>query len=339
MNDGVTSEVAQDDRRSVDFSLLPISSKSFPRVIVNTILSSMGFVVLGCSFFVFGSLFDETLMFDESTTIGAMIGMSVAIGVVIFTVTMEAIGAGRKNRESEVKIPQFAGMNQFEYVAQADSVMYDNHFMSLGVGSEVQHVVKGPGFEIGEYIIEDVSSKFHHYGFIEITLENTVPHIILDSMLNEMSESSSVDFNDRIKIDIKKDQMVQLEGDFIDYFTAYVVEGYGRDALYILTPDLMSTLVDTAADYDIEFINNKLYFVSREVFRTKEQFQKAFTVIEKVSNKVNKRSRRYLDEHASIVDTPDKYLKRSSNLRYILCILVFGVGFFILLFSGIFPTN
>lgn len=339
MNENIVLEAAHDNGRIIDFSSLPSPSKEFPRIIVNAILGSMAFVFLGCSFFIFGSLFDSALIFDESTTISAMVGMSIAIGVVIFTVTMESIGAGRKTRESEVKIPQFAVTNQFDYVAQADSAAYNNHFMSLGVGSEIQHIVKGPGFEIGEYIIQDASSKFHHYGFIEITLENTVPHIILDSTLNEMSESSSTDFNGKIEIDMKKNQMVQLEGDFIDYFKTYVVEGYGRDALYILTPDLMSVLVDTAADYDIEFIDNKLYFASRDVFRTKDQFQKAFTVIEKVSNKVNKRSKRYVDEHASIVNTRDSYLKRSSNLRYVLYILVFGVGFFVLLFSGIFPKN
>lgn len=333
-------ELKHDIDKVIDLSMLPVASREFPSGIKNTLIVFMVIIVLACSYIVFGSLAENALVFERSIIVMAMIGMSIAIGVIIFIVTMEIIVENKKIRESEKKIPQFATVNHFEYAAKTDSSSYTTRFFSVGVGAEVQHVVKGRRFEVGEYIIEDGSSpaKFHHYGFIEITLESKVPHIILDSVSNETSQSSEQDYSGKIRIDLNKDQMMQLEGDFTNYFRVYVAEGYARDALYILTPDLMAILADTVADYDIEFVDNKLYLASRDVFRTADQFYKAFSAIEKITNAVNKRSDRYVDEHTSSVEVGRKYLAHSNNFRYVFYILGWAAFVFFIM-SGVMKTN
>ena len=45
-----------------------------------------------------------------------------------------------------------------------------------------------------------------------------------------------------------------LEGDFDRHFTLYAPDGYGRDALYLLTPDLMSRLIDSARAFDVSLL-------------------------------------------------------------------------------------
>lgn len=333
-------ELKHDSDKVIDFSMLPVVSREFPTGIKNILIVFMAIIVLVCSYIVFGSLADNALIFEGPIIVMAMIGMSIAIGVIIFIVTMEIIVENKKIRESEKKIPQFAKVNHFEYAAITSSSSYTTRFFSVGVGVEVQHVVRGQRFEVGEYIIEDASSpaKFHHYGFIEITLDNKVPHIILDSVSNETSQSSEQDYSGKIRIDLNKDQMMQLEGDFTNYYTVYVAEGYGTDALYILTPDLMATLADAVADYDIEFVDNKLYLASRDVFRTADQFYKAFSAIEKISNAVNKRSDRYVDEHTSSIEVGRRYLAHSNNFRYVLYILGWSAFVFFIM-SGVIKTN
>ncbi len=49
---------------------------------------------------------------------------------------------------------------------------------------------------------------------------------------------------------------LELEGDFGKHFELHVPAGYERDALYVLTPDVMQVLIDEAADRRVEIVDD-----------------------------------------------------------------------------------
>ncbi len=90
--------------------------------------------------------------------------------------------------------------------------------------------------------------------FFVLPLPRHLPHIILDSTHNNFLRRYS-----EYGLEIKNFQRLELEGDFIKHFSLYVPAGYETDALYVFSPDVMNILVQYAADYDIEIIDDTLY--------------------------------------------------------------------------------
>jgi hypothetical protein len=90
------------------------------------------------------------------------------------------------------------------------------------------------------------------YTYLAITLERAVPQLVLDSIRN----------GDNLPMPVEGGQRLHLEGNFDQYFRLFVPNGYERDALYILTPDLMALLIDETGDFDVETVDNKLFVYS-----------------------------------------------------------------------------
>lgn len=94
----------------------------------------------------------------------------------------------------------------------------------------------------------------HVWTYIEVPLPAPVPHLLLDSTRNRraLTLDAAADFD--------RAQVLSLEGDFDRYFTTYFPDGYGADARYFLTPDVMLELIETAADWDVEFVDASMVF-------------------------------------------------------------------------------
>lgn len=89
-------------------------------------------------------------------------------------------------------------------------------------------------------------------GYLAIRLPRRMPHMILDARRNDRGPLSSLQHRPR------DSQRMSLEGDFDTHFRLYVPEGYGPDALYVFTPDLMALLVDETGDLDVEIRDDRL---------------------------------------------------------------------------------
>lgn len=90
--------------------------------------------------------------------------------------------------------------------------------------------------------------------FLSLKLPRHLPHIVLDSTSNNLLKRVS-----EYSIELQGLQRLELEGDFNDYFTLYVPQGYERDALYIFSPDVMELMVRHASRYDVEIVDDTLY--------------------------------------------------------------------------------
>jgi hypothetical protein len=106
----------------------------------------------------------------------------------------------------------------------------------------------------------------HIWGYVVVPLPISVPHMVLDARRGQRPHGLSAGS------DFSRAQILSLEGDFDDFFTVYCPSGYGADALYFLTPEIMAHLIDTASGWDIEFIDNSvIFFRPGAILNTDEQ--------------------------------------------------------------------
>jgi hypothetical protein len=87
----------------------------------------------------------------------------------------------------------------------------------------------------------------------------TYPHLFLDGKQNGASYAYA------------RSQQLSLEGDFDKYFNLYIPDGQQVDALSILAPDVMQTLVDGGRPYDIEVTGNDVFVIARNTSYTPEK--------------------------------------------------------------------
>lgn len=91
----------------------------------------------------------------------------------------------------------------------------------------------------------------HAYGLL-VPTDKQFPDILLDSLKNDRKISSS------IGISVNQKPLL-LEGDFPSTFQVYVSPKFSQEALYLLPPDVMSSLIDNGEEFDIFLHDNVVY--------------------------------------------------------------------------------
>jgi hypothetical protein len=174
------------------------------------------------------------------------------------------------------------------------------------------------------------------YGYLAITLERAVPQLVLDSKRNGSS----------IPMMIGSEQKLALEGDFNKYFTLYAPKGYERDALYIMTPDLMALLIDETGDLDVEVVDDMLFVYSTVPFDTSSAavWQRLGRIVDIVGAKAIRQTDYYSDDRqadraANAVGEQGRRLKLglfgSNSKTVFIVIAVAAVIFFVGIFGAV----
>ncbi len=116
---------------------------------------------------------------------------------------------------------------------------------------------------------------------------------------------------------LARDQVLPLEGDFDKHFTLYCPQEYEQDALYIFTPDLMALLIDEAAPFDVELVDQWMFVYSAKPFAMTDPavLQRLFTIADTVGAKALDQTEHYADDRvgdgaANIVAPQGARLKR-----------------------------
>ncbi|HSW36927.1 MAG TPA: hypothetical protein VLG37_01000 [Candidatus Saccharimonadales bacterium] len=136
------------------------------------------------------------------------------------------------------------------------------------------------------YVIGDnlhFGSRPGRFHGIDIILPTTLPHIYLDAQRRQGFKGP--------RSFLQKSQKLQLEGDFNNYFKAYVVPGFDVLALSILTPDVLQTLIKEADGIDVEIEGNHLRLISNTRigrYEDKKQLMigEARRIVEEVEHKL-----------------------------------------------------
>jgi hypothetical protein len=190
--------------------------------------------------------------------------------------------------------------------------------------------------EIGNYIYYTGSGKnrtAHNYGYIKFSIPRNVPHLLLDAKSNNLfGKLSNLP-------KLTKDQQLSLEGDFNNYFTLYAPNSYEADALYILTPDVMQTLLDNTKDFDVEIVDNNVFIYSNIPFdlTDSQELQDVLHIVSLLSKDVTEQTDYYADERIgdrsqNIIDQKGIRLK-TSKVPLIVTSLIFTAFISFILFA------
>jgi hypothetical protein len=135
-------------------------------------------------------------------------------------------------------------------------------------------------------------------GYCAVRLGTRLPHIYLRAQGGPVSQLTMAALPERA-------QRLSLEGDFDDYFTLFCPEGYERDALYLFTPDVMARLMDRVRGFDVEIIDDWLFFVSSRDVVTLDpgRWQGLSDAVSALSDKIG-RWERWRDDRPAVPASP-----------------------------------
>lgn len=254
----------------------------------------------------------------------ALIVVGIVLGV------RGAFGLGRW--EKWMRLSRFASANQLVYSPFSADPQYPGAIFGLGRSRRaIDHLRSTTDrfLDMGNYQYVTGSGKnstTHNWGFMALHLDRRLPHMVLDSTANNSW------FGTNLPSTFKKEQALSLEGDFNKYFTLYCPKEYERDALYVFTPDLMALLIDEAAPFDVEIVDDWMFVYSSAKFDPKSPalYHRLFRIVDTVGAKTLTQTDRYVDDRigqfsANIVAPQGQRLKKGVPVAAIIIMIVFGI--------------
>jgi hypothetical protein len=252
----------------------------------------------------------------------------IAVGIVGYGIFTLVSG---KNWEKWMRLSRFAAANNLAYAPSTTAPTYPGSIFSLGHSrSAYDHLYSlgGRFLEMGNYRYTTGSGKnstTHTWGFLAFQLDRKLPHIMLDARANNGLFGGS-----NLPTYFAQTQKLRLEGDFNEHFTLYCPTGYERDALYIFTPDLMALLIDEAATFDVEIIDDWMFVYAAKPFNPIDPhvYQRLFRIIDTVGEKTLTQTDRYADERigdpqVDLVAPQGARLKKGVSVGSVIAIVAF----------------
>ncbi len=191
----------------------------------------------------------------------------VIIPTIIIVIAVRGTGPSRRTREERAyRFRRFATANSLTYVpAVAAPPLPSSAFHGSDPRSiDVIRQSTGRFIEAGDHAA-DVSSgdsrRTVTWGYVAIHVGVPLPNLFLDARANDSAGGG-------VGRGFRGDQRLSLEGDFDRYFTLFCPQGYEADALYLFTPDVMARLIDGAAAFDVEIIDDWVILTSTESVAT-----------------------------------------------------------------------
>ncbi len=305
----LTSPVTRQDiaafRRESAGSVVPGSV--VPKSTVASVVSLVLIIIVGLlalSFFL--SAFSN--IFPGGSTIAVLIAtMVVASGVMVAF----RLGGGHATWARLVRLSRFTQANNLSFKANGVVPDYPGAIFGIGSARRVPERISRasrPSIDLGNLNYTTGSGKnrtVHRWGYLAIKLDRMLPNMVLDAKSNNF-------FGSNLPIKFSRSQVLSLEGDFDKYFTLYCPREYERDALYVFTPDLMARLIDEAAQFDVEIVDDWMFVYSSRPFDliNATTIARVFRIVDTVGDKTVDRTERYADER--VVD--DVTLPASASL-------------------------
>lgn len=255
--------------------------------------------------------------------------------IVIVAVAALLIGRGLLSRrhdwQKRWRMARFAEANGLRYEPMSEAPSYPGAIFGIGTSRQVTDHFRTTDdrfLDFGNYRYVTGSGKnrsTHHWGFLALHLDRALPHMLLDSRANNGLLGAT-----NLPAVFSRDQVLSLEGDFDRYFTLYCPAQYERDALYVFTPDLMALLIDEAAPYDVEIVDQWMLVYSARPFPLADPatYQRLLSIVSTVGAKTLTQTDRYVDDRigeftANLVAPQGQRLRRGVSWATIAVIGVF----------------
>jgi hypothetical protein len=127
------------------------------------------------------------------------------------------------------------------------------------------------------------------WSFVAVPLKTDVPHMFLIPQGDNL-------------IGLGREQRLSLEGDFDRFFQLYAPVEYERDALYVITPDLMALLIDHLPGSYVETVDKLLIVTTPRSadFDSAEAWQRVSLLLDTVVPKALRQTRNYRDSRSAV---------------------------------------
>ena len=220
------------------------------------------------------------------------------------------LGIPRSWWEAAYRITRFAAANGLRY-GHDEQVSYPGIIFDTGTDRTAERrltTTAGRRVEIGNYRYtisgeNRDDARVYGWGYVVITLDRRLPHLLLDAKANNNSVFGIRTSN--LPVDLARDQKLSLGGEFDDKFTLYAPSDYGRDAFYVFTPDLMALFIDRLGTFDVEIVDDTMFVYGNRFDlldpRTYDWLQE---LVETVVARTVRRTERYSDDFAALETDP-----------------------------------
>jgi hypothetical protein len=134
--------------------------------------------------------------------------------------------------------------------------------------------------------------------FLAVTLPTSVPHLMLIPRKRGIHLVAPM-------LTYGREQRLSLEGDFDRHFQLYAPAEYGRDALYVITPDLMALLIDNLPGSYVEAFDQTLVITTPKPanFARPETWDRIDRLLRTVVPKAMRQTRAYVDSRSAVRGT------------------------------------
>ena len=212
--------------------------------------------------------------------------------------------------EAAYRITRFAAANNLRY-GHDEAVSYPGVIFGTGIDRTAERrltTTAGRRVEIGNYRYTITAenrenSQVYGWGYVAISLDRRLPHLLLDAKANDNSVFGIKTSN--LPVDLARDQRLSLGGEFDDKFTLYAPSDYGRDAFYIFAPDLMALFIDRLGTFDVEIIDDTMFvYGSRFDLLDPRTYDWLQELVDTVVARTVRRTERYSDDFALLETDP-----------------------------------
>jgi hypothetical protein len=226
------------------------------------------------------------------------------------TKTIRSLRIPRWWWDAAFRITRFAAANHLAY-GHDDVVAYPGLIFGTGTEPVAERrltTTAGRRVEIGNYRYTITGenrgdARVFGWGYVAITLDRRLPHLLLDAKANDSSVFGIRTSN--LPVDLAEDQRLSLGGEFDDKFTLYAPSDYGRDAFSIFAPDLMALFIDRLGTFDVEIIDDTLFvYGSRFDLLDPRTYAWLQELLDSVVARTVRRTERYSDDFAALETDP-----------------------------------
>ncbi len=198
--------------------------------------------------------------------------------------------------EALARVLAFAEANGLEFSPESTARDFHGHIWDEGTTYRLEHVwpaevggARPAGPDYGTVGRADRNGAIHSTGtgYLAIHLDRKLPHMVLQRRRGAMFYAGD-------------GPELKLEGDFGKHFELHVPEGYERDGLYVLTPDVMQVLIDEAADRRVEIVDDWLFVFGDRVDVTDPAVHvRMHRIAEVIARQVRPQTDGYRDERVT----------------------------------------
>ena len=245
---------------------------------------------------------------DVATTSGEdvasqLVGFSAFVLLMILGYTVIGWFGFRGSRHAttladHVRLAWFAQLNGFDYTAGPIGDRYGRELSRMMRVPEGRRWVMANAVRAAPIPEESSAAGTFFSGFCEFQVRVPLPNLLLVSRRPKLPSFSS-------HAAPRSSQRLSLEGDFNRHFDLFCPRGYERDALYILTPDVMARLIDGVRDFDVEFIDDRLVLRTPGDMVTLDpgQWQRIAVAVNALNDRVQQWARWRDDRHESRIES------------------------------------